>query len=193
MDDNTDNGKTGFCNGMSMTMSMSGFQSALTSPADCLTYLFRNWKLDSVGKFQGAMIYTFLLAVLCEGMSYSQSKIRNLPAFQSKRMLRKLVMTFLYGLQQCLGWALMLISMMFSLELFACVIAGVLIGKIIFPTEQLQQQYVRGRFVNAATNDGRLRRQRSTDGVTQVPEGDTPNSTRQEGMPGSSTFRRRRR
>jgi hypothetical protein len=47
-----------FCQGMSMTMSMSGFQSALfgtTHPADCLTYLFTNWRLDSVGKFQGAM------------------------------------------------------------------------------------------------------------------------------------------
>jgi hypothetical protein len=47
----------GFCHGMSMTMSISGFQSALfrTKPADCLTYLFTNWRLDSSGKFQGAM------------------------------------------------------------------------------------------------------------------------------------------
>ena len=45
-----------FCKGMSMTMSMSGFQSALFSKdADCITFLFREWKLDHPGKFVGAM------------------------------------------------------------------------------------------------------------------------------------------
>ena len=47
-----------FCKGMSMTMSMSGFQSALFSkdhPADCITFLFSEWKLDHPGKFVGAM------------------------------------------------------------------------------------------------------------------------------------------
>jgi hypothetical protein len=41
----------------------------------------------------------------------------------------------LYGLQQCLGWSLMLISMMFSVELFACVIVGIVLGKVIFPID----------------------------------------------------------
>lgn len=60
-DDHTnDENDESFCNGMSMTMSMSGFQTALFGAknkpaADCLTYLFHHWTLDSSGKFQGAM------------------------------------------------------------------------------------------------------------------------------------------
>lgn len=46
-----------FCKGMSMTMSMSGFQSALfsDSPADCITFLFSEWELNRSGKFVLAM------------------------------------------------------------------------------------------------------------------------------------------
>ena len=47
-----------FCKGMSMTMSMDGFQSALFSnghPADCITFFFPEWELDRPGKFVGAM------------------------------------------------------------------------------------------------------------------------------------------
>ena len=51
-----------FCRGMPMTMSMEGFQSSLffnniggSNKANCITFLFTNWKLDSSGKFFGAM------------------------------------------------------------------------------------------------------------------------------------------
>jgi hypothetical protein len=57
MNDN-DNDNNDFCNGMSMIMSMSGFQSALfgtKKSADCLTFLFTKWTLETPGKFQGAM------------------------------------------------------------------------------------------------------------------------------------------
>ena len=56
-DDNYYNDNMDFCKGMFMTMSMKGFQSALFSnnKSDCLTFLFTNWKLDSSGKFLGAM------------------------------------------------------------------------------------------------------------------------------------------
>ncbi|KAG7343616.1 Ctr copper transporter family protein [Nitzschia inconspicua] len=231
---------TTFCNGMSMVMSMSGFQSSLflsssssshnnnnnnnknnnTNTADCLTYLFRNWRLDTSGKFQGAMVYTFLLAVLCEGMSYLQGKVRVAPNLQTRPKGHKWVMTLLYGIQQCLGWALMLISMMFSVELFLCVIVGVITGKLMFPTDQLQQQYsIRQRRTDIGTTggggggggnattttnttlvDGQLRRQRSIEGVSEGPL--TPTiPTRQDGavVSGSASststtnFRRRRR
>ncbi|KAG7371618.1 Ctr copper transporter family protein [Nitzschia inconspicua] len=227
--------RTTFCNGMSMIMSMSGFQSSLfwssssgsssdnNNTADCLTYLFRNWRLDTSGKFQGAMVYTFLLAVLCEGMSYLQGKVRLVPNLQTRPKVRKWVMTLLYGIQECLGWALMLISMMFSIELFLCVIVGVITGKVMFPTDQLRQQYSirqRGTDITVGTTgddvgtetttrtttttlvDGRLRRQRSIEGVTEGPLTPT-NPTTQNGIvvsgssssPSSSTtnFRRRRR
>lgn len=146
-------------------------------------------------------VYSFLLAVLCEGMSYSQSKVRHSSVLQSKPKVRKVIMTLLYGLQQCLGWALMLISMMFSLELFACVVVGVLVGKLIFPTEQLQNQYSpsrgqqgRGASDRSTTTEGQPRRQRSTDDASHdlaVEDGTT--SPRQGERLGSPAVRRRRR
>ena len=47
----------GFCKGMSMTMSMGGFQSSLFSgeQADCIAFLFVPFRLNSVEKFFCAM------------------------------------------------------------------------------------------------------------------------------------------
>lgn len=55
-----DNYGMDFCQGLPMTMSMKGFQSAFlnsnnNTTADCLTFLFTNWKLDKSGKFVEAM------------------------------------------------------------------------------------------------------------------------------------------
>jgi hypothetical protein len=44
-------------------------------------------------------------------------------------------MTLLYGFQQLVGWTLMLISMTFSIELFACVVAGLFFGKLLFQAD----------------------------------------------------------
>ena len=57
MNDDDMNNDNDFCNGMSMIMSMSGFQSGLfgTKKSDCITFLFTKWTLETSGKFQGAM------------------------------------------------------------------------------------------------------------------------------------------
>ncbi|OEU19327.1 copper transporter [Fragilariopsis cylindrus CCMP1102] len=138
-DDNYYNDNMDFCKGMFMTMSMKGFQSALFSnnKSDCLTFLFTNWKLDSSGKFLGAMIYTFLLAVLSEWGGITTIRIQNVLSRNQRlkkyKYSRKCSMTVLYGLQQFLSWGLMLISMTFSIELFLSVIFGIFIGKLLFP------------------------------------------------------------
>ena len=193
-----------FCNGMSMTMSMSGFQRGLLGGADCLTYLFRSWKLDEKGKYQGAMIYTFLLAILCEYLSHLQGKIRKSTLFivkagannnsvhnpqqikQQRRLqlIRKVIMTLLYGLSQCLGWSLMLISMTFSVELFLCVVMGTVVGKVAFPTS------VGGYYGGGNGRRNRPARNESGDDFEAAGDGNTPNS--QESRH-SSIFRRRRR
>merc|ERR1740130_2666125 len=138
-DDNYYNDNMDFCKGMFMTMSMKGFQSALFSnnKSDCLTFLFTNWKLDSSGKFLGAMIYTFLLAVLSEWGGTTTIRLQKVLSRNQRlkkyKYSRKCMMTVLYGVQQLLGWGLMLISMTFSIELFLSVIFGIFIGKLLFP------------------------------------------------------------
>jgi len=141
-DDDDDNYGMDFCRGMSMTMYMKGFQFTSfpnknnDKKADCLTFLFKNWKLDSPGKFSSAMVSTFLLAVLSEIITiHGQTRIREFLLSRKKNhiYIRKFVMTLLYGIEQCLGWALMLVSMTFSIELFVSVIFGIFVGKLLFP------------------------------------------------------------
>mmetsp|Transcript_8954 Transcript_8954/g.17326 ORF Transcript_8954/g.17326 Transcript_8954/m.17326 type:complete len:214 (+) Transcript_8954:230-871(+) len=127
----------GFCKGSSMTMSMGGFQSTLFSggQADCITFLFVSFRLNSAEKFFCAMLCTFLLAVFCEGMDYCQTEVGNNCLLGKPKYVRKTIMALLYGFRQFLGWLLMLISMTFSIELFASAILGIVTGKLLFPVE----------------------------------------------------------
>ena len=71
-----------------------------------------------------------MLAVLSEGIAYGQMHVRKLP--KKNKILQKKFNTILYGFEQSVSWILMLISMMFSMELFCSVILGIFVGKILF-------------------------------------------------------------
>ena len=126
-------GSKGFCQGMFMSMSMSGFQwsflGARNEPGDCLNYLAPAWKLDDQGKFQGAMVYTILLGVLTEGAYAFQGLLQ---PYIPKRLWH-LVHSLLYGIQRFMGYILMLVAMTFSWELFFSVIVGIILGRLLFP------------------------------------------------------------
>mmetsp|Transcript_20165 Transcript_20165/g.41553 ORF Transcript_20165/g.41553 Transcript_20165/m.41553 type:complete len:189 (+) Transcript_20165:122-688(+) len=179
-----------FCRGMSMTMSMGGFQSALFSkghPADCITFLFTEWKLDRPGKYVGAMIVTFVLAVLNEGIAHWQPHIRNYYLEGKPKHQRKTVMTLIYGSQQLLGWLLMLIAMTFSIELFACVVLGLFFGKFLFPA-----QHNPGR---ARRSSDVIARNGSVRGENEplLPDEPLPLSSASSDGSSDSAIRRRRR
>lgn len=119
-----------FCKGMHMVMSMSGFQwSLFQQQGDCLNYFSPNWKLDNPGKFQGAMVYSFLLAISTEGFYFLQTLI--LPKVPKR--LRHLVSSLLIGLQRFMGYIIMLIAMMYSWELLISIILGLMVGRMLFP------------------------------------------------------------
>lgn len=71
-----------------------------------------------------------MLAVLSEGIAYGQMHVRKLP--KKNKILQKKFNAILYGFEQSVSWILMLISMMFSVELFCSVILGIFVGKILF-------------------------------------------------------------
>ena len=134
---NNNNDSDKFCVGMmSMTMAMSGFQWSLNKKGDCLTYFVGPWQLNLVVKFHGAMVYSFFLALLTEGVTVFSLWVRKQLPHDTKR--RKILMSLLYGIQQWFGHVVMLISMMFSIELFACVLAGVMAGRILFADRKKQ-------------------------------------------------------
>ena len=114
-----------FCNGMSMIMAMSGFQWSLFEKGQCLTYFVAPWKLDGSGKFLGAMVYSFLLALLTEGITWFQ---RWIGGFLSGKV-RRTVMAILYAIQHWLGYMIMFIAMTYSYELLGCVLLGLMAGR----------------------------------------------------------------
>lgn len=121
-----------FCNGMPMVMSMGGFQWSLgkheTKP-DCLNYFVPAWKLDDSGKFTGAMVYSFLLGMMTEAITNFQVWLR---PFLGTGRLRKFTMPLLYAIQQWLGYIVMMVTMMYSFELFGSLILGLVLGRLLF-------------------------------------------------------------
>jgi hypothetical protein len=154
---------------MYMTMFMDGFHWSIIAffrrpSPHCLNYFVRSWKLENASKFRGAMIFTFLLAILVEALSSARtfvlsyfsstktiktssssssaaaSRRRQPPpqsgersdATQQKRRLQHVMLTGIYGLQAILGYALMIITMSFSVELVLSVVAGLMMGNLLF-------------------------------------------------------------
>lgn len=123
-----------FCNGMSMVMAMGGFQWSLgkkhdNSKPDCLNYFVPAWKLDDKGKFTGAMVYSFLLGMMTEAITNFQIWLR---PFLGTGRLRKFTMPLLYALQQWLGYIAMMVTMMYSVELFGSLLLGLVLGRLLF-------------------------------------------------------------
>jgi hypothetical protein len=146
-----------FCNGMSMTMAMRGFQSSLfwhgsrsvnrhhhgdeeqeaeddmnskNNKADCLTYLVEHWKLDTAGQFVGAMVYSFLLALMTEALTSVQGRIKNYLPIGSRT--RTVIMSIFYAVQQFSGYLVMFIAMTYSIELFASALLGLMAGNFLY-------------------------------------------------------------
>eukprot|EP00980_Cylindrotheca_fusiformis_P029169 scaffold22742_cov139-Cylindrotheca_fusiformis.AAC.2 len=142
-----------FCNGMPMVMAMGGFQWSLgrrggdDDKPDCLNYFVPPWKLDSSGRFIGAMVYSFLLGIMTEGITNLHFWIR---PHLGKGRLRKCVMPILYGAQQWLGYIVMMVTMMFSFELFLSVLVGLMVGRMLFLPKSLTRPIIPAAAVRTA-------------------------------------------
>ena len=126
-----EDGGSPFCNGMSMTMAMGGFQWSLLSKqaGDCISYFAPGWTLDNAGKFQGAMLYSFLLGIFTEGVHTFEAFLRPVVPLR----LRHTTMALLYGFQRFFGYIVMLIAMTYTWELLLSAIAGLMVGHFLFP------------------------------------------------------------
>lgn len=137
-----------FCVGMPMTMFMDGFHWSLGvksnteqdhlskdypqhPPQPCLTYLFDSWLLTSPNQFRGAMVFSFVLAVVMEAISASRRWILQTKSHNNIRF-RKSLLVIIYVLQAFLGYVIMFVAMMYSLELFLSVSAGFAVGNLLF-------------------------------------------------------------
>lgn len=115
---------------MSMSMFMKGFKSILSKDMPpCISYFVQSWVLDDAGKFKGAMIYSFLLGLLTQGLTVFRvivtSKVE-------KRRLKKYLLVSIYVLQVLMGYVLMFLAMTYSVELLLSTVVGVAFGYYLF-------------------------------------------------------------
>ena len=142
-DDSSMSGDGDFCQGMPMSMFMDGFHRSLHRHGsssnnnsthqqqlpDCLIYFVTGWVLDDRDKFKGAVVYSFLLAILMECLS----AVRGAAAHYVRRPLPRFVcLTTIYGLQALLGYLLMFLAMTFSVEILAAAVVGLSVGNLAF-------------------------------------------------------------
>jgi len=126
-----------FCEG-GMDMLMGGFETAGGSTQEnrktCVILFFQSWKLNSAGKFAAACLGVFVLGLGIEVLIWLRRKI-----ISRKRLMlnlpvpaRKLIVISLFGANLVLGYMAMLVAMTYSVELFICVVIGIIVGHALF-------------------------------------------------------------
>lgn len=121
-----------FCQG-GMDMLMGGFEVAggpNSNSKTCVILFFKEWKLNTAGKFAGACFGVFFLGFSIELLIALRRRIVN-----RKRLfinlplpVRKITVIALFGINLVLGYLAMLVAMTYSVELFICVVVGFIVG-----------------------------------------------------------------
>lgn len=116
-----------FCTGMMpMSMFMDGFRTARPENS-CLMYFVKDWVLDTEEAFQGAMVFSFLLALSLEALSAVRGIVKQHVVHHTH-----LIVTLIYAVQGFLGYIVMFLAMTYSIELLLSTIAGICIGNLLF-------------------------------------------------------------
>ena len=143
-----------FCDDtMSMSMFMDGFHWSIRhqnndhdkSTTTCLIYLVSGWVLDDKDKFKGAMVFSFLLALLMEVLSAVRGAASHYIRRKHYPLLRFACLTIVYCLQAFLGYGLMFLAMTFSVEILGAAVMGLCLGNLAFFRYQDFQPHRRRR------------------------------------------------
>merc|ERR1711916_139557 len=118
---------TGFCMGAT-SMHMEGFTLATPDQA-CVILFFQSWKLDTRWKFALACIGVVLMGMSTQGLIAFRVVVQRLT--RKSRVADSLM----FGANVSLGWAMMLVAMTFSTELFLCAVLDLVVASK--PTEPL--------------------------------------------------------
>jgi len=125
-----------FCNGQGTDMYMQGFTTSGDGKDACVILLFSNWVLDTRTKFVFGCVGVILLGIAIEGLLCCRREV------QSRKILigirgvpRRAFIVFLFTLNIGSGYLAMLVAMTYSVELFICMVVGLVVGHAIFNTE----------------------------------------------------------
>jgi len=114
-----------FCYGKT-SMYMDGFNWIGST---CALYLFQSWVLDSRAKLIGACFGSILFGAMLEGVIYIRRLVVPTVANTHARLLTSALS---YGFQLTLAYCVMLVIMVYSGPLFLSVIAGLMVGHVLF-------------------------------------------------------------
>ena len=129
--------KNDFCNGAT-DMYMSGFEAAGVDKRNpCVILFISSWTLDSRPKFIiacfGVAVMGFLIELLICARRRLTSRKRLSPYLLAPRpSIRQWTSIVLFGVNLFLGYLAMLVAMTYSVELFFCVIIGLMVGHACF-------------------------------------------------------------
>jgi len=125
-----------FCNGQGTDMYMQGFTASGDSKDACVILLFKSWVLDTRTKFAFGCIGVILLGIAIEGLLCLRREIQSRKILLRIRGLtRRASIIFLFALNIGSGYLAMLVAMTYSVELFICMVLGLVIGHGIFNTD----------------------------------------------------------
>ena len=148
---NSDMLDTEFCQGMPMSMFMDGFHRSIHrhDKQRCLIYLVSGWVLDDEDKFKGAVVYSFLLAILMESLSAIRGAASH---YVRSPVPRFICLTLIYALQALLGYLLMFLAMTFSVEILLAALVGLCVGNLAFFRYEDFQPHRKRRSPHPTTN-----------------------------------------
>lgn len=116
-------------------MYMDGFQVSGKKDNPCIILFFKPWVLDSQLKFAMGCLGVILLGIGVEGLLCFRRLL------QSRKILRVISspirrggIIVLFGFNIAFGYLAMLVAMTYSVELFICMVIGLVIGHGIFNT-----------------------------------------------------------
>ena len=122
-----------FCNELSsMDMLMGGFEPAGNKANNCIILWISPFTLNTRAKFYVACVGVVFLGIAIEASIAIRRRFssvrRSSPHLPVPRSFRTFAGVMLFGVNLFLGYLAMLVAMTYSVELFFCVILGLMIG-----------------------------------------------------------------
>lgn len=126
-----------FCRrGSGTDMYMKGFTSSGKSAESCVILLFTSWVLDTRTKFAIGCVGVILLGIAIEAMLCVRRELQSRKILLSIRgPARRASIIFLFGVNIVSGYLAMLVAMTYSVELFVCMVVGLVAGHAVFNAE----------------------------------------------------------
>ena len=123
-----------FCNGIGIDMYMQGFEVSGKGENQCIMLFFEAFTLDSPLKFGFGCVFVFLLGLVIEVLiAFRRSLTQRATASPDGLTLAwQLAILSVFALSLVLGYLAMLVAMTYSVELFLCVVAGLVVGHGVF-------------------------------------------------------------